>query len=73
MAKAAQQLVLQILKEECMALDERYPGYRVEAVQRLGTILGHERQKRQSLQKDITDELQHFGDHLGKNLKPDGG
>jgi hypothetical protein len=64
---AAQQLALRILKAQCQALEERYPGYRVDVVRRLGAILQIERQGPTGAVKDkIAAELQDFGDTLGR-------
>lgn len=69
MAKAAQQLVLQILKEECQALEERYPGYRLHAVSRLGAILQLEGQKSSAIVRAVTEQLEDFGRTLGVKLR----
>jgi hypothetical protein len=64
---AAQQLALEILKRQCQALEERYPGYRVDVVRRLGAILQLERQGPGSTAKDkVATELQDFGEMLGR-------
>lgn len=64
---AAQQLTLKVLKTQCQALDERYPGYRVDVVKRLGTILQMVRQTALTNVKDkVATELQDFGDTLGR-------
>lgn len=69
MAKAAQQLALQILKEECQGLEERYPGYRLDAVHRLGAILQLERQRPSAIVKEITEQLEDFGRTLGMKVR----
>ena len=69
MAKAAQQLVLQILKEECQALKERYPGYRLHAVSQLGAILQLEGQRSSAIVRKITEQLEAFGRALGTKLR----
>ena len=69
MAKAAQQLALQILKEECLDLEERYDGYRLDAVRRLGAILQIERERPSAIVKQITEQLDDFGTRLGLKVK----
>ena len=71
MAKAPQQLALKILKEECLDLDERYDGYRLDAVRRLGAILQIEREKPSAIVKQITDQLDDFGNTLGLKANND--
>lgn len=69
---AAQQLALKILKAQCQAITERYPGYRVELVTRIGAILQHERQGTSAAVKDkIAAEMQDFGDVLGRKTVGD--
>jgi hypothetical protein len=64
---AAQQLALKLLKEQCQALEERYPGYQVDVVRRIGAILQLERQVPSGIVRDrVAAELQDFGDALGR-------
>jgi hypothetical protein len=64
---AAQQLALRILKAQCQAVEERYPGYRVDMVRRLAAILQLERQGAGAATKEkVASELQDFGDTLGR-------
>lgn len=71
MASAAQQLALQILKSQCQAIEERYPGYRVDVVKRLGAILQLERQGSGTIVRDVGVELEDFGDTLGRKTAAD--
>ena len=64
---AAQQLTLKVLKAQCQAQEERFPGYRVELALRLKTILQSVRTPGGLQARDkIAAELQDFGDLLGK-------
>ena len=64
---AAQQLTLKVLKAQCQAQEERYPGYRVDLANRLRAILQLVRPPVGSLARDkIASELQDFGDTLGR-------
>lgn len=64
---AAQQLTLKVLKAQCQAQEERYPGYRVDLATRLRTILQMVRQSGGSHVRDkVATELQDFGDTLGR-------
>jgi hypothetical protein len=64
---AAQQLTLKVLRSQCQALEERYPGYRVDVVTRLGVILQLLRQPAGVNVRDkVAAELQDFGDLLGR-------
>lgn len=64
---AAQQLTLKVLKAQCQAQEERYPGYRVEVATRLRLILQLVRQTSATGVKDkVATELQDFGDTLGR-------
>lgn len=64
---AAQQLTLKVLKAQCQALEERYPGYRVDVALRLKTILQLVRQTAGSnVREKVASELQDFGDTLGR-------
>jgi hypothetical protein len=64
---AAQQLALRVLKEQCQMLEERYPGYRVDVVRRIGAILHLERQAQSgAVRERVAAELQDFGDALGR-------
>lgn len=68
---AAQQLTLKILKAQCQAQEERYPGYRVDLVTRLGAILQQVRQPGATNVRDkVATELQDFGDTLGRKTAP---
>lgn len=68
---AAQQLTLKVLKAQCQALEERYPGYRVDVVRRLGAILQMVRQTAATNVRDkVAAELQDFGDTLGRKTAP---
>lgn len=69
MAKAAQQLALQILKEECLSLEERYEGYRLDAVRRLGAILQLECERPTAIVNQVTEQLENFGNTLGLKTK----
>jgi len=69
MAKAAQQLALNILKEECLGLEERYEGYRLDAVHRLGAILQLERERPAAIVNRVTEQLEDFGNSLGLKTK----
>lgn len=69
MGKAAQQLALQLLKEECLGLEERYEGYRMDAVRRLGTILQLERERPSAIVNKVTEQLEDFGNALGLKVK----
>ena len=69
MAKAAQQLALQILKEECLSLEERYEGYRLDAVRRLSAILQLERERPAAIVNQVTEELDNFGNTLDLKTK----
>jgi hypothetical protein len=64
---AAQQLTLKVLKAQCQAQEERYPGYRVDVANRLRAILQLVRQTSATGVKDkVAAELQDFGDTLGR-------
>ena len=64
---AAQQLTLRVLKTQCQAMEERYPGYRVDVLRRLGAILQLVRQTATQNPRDkIAAELSDFGDVLGR-------
>lgn len=64
---AAQQLTLKVLKAQCQALEDRYPGYRVDVVKRLGVVLQLVRQTAATNVRDkVAAELQDFGDTLGR-------
>jgi hypothetical protein len=64
---AAQQLTLKVLKAQCQALEERYPGYRVDVATRLRTILQQVRQTGgANVKEKVAAELQDFGDTLGR-------
>jgi len=64
MAAAAQKLALEILRDECVALEERYEGYRVDAITRLGAILQIEQRNPTAIVKEVTLELEDFGNAL---------
>ena len=64
---AAQQLTLKVLKAQCQAQEERYPGYRVDVANRLRAILQLVRQTSGTNARDkVAAELQDFGDTLGR-------
>jgi hypothetical protein len=64
---AAQQLTLKVLKAQCQAQEERYPGYRVEVANRLRVILQLVRQTSATgVKEKVAAELQDFGDTLGR-------
>jgi hypothetical protein len=64
---AAQQLTLKVLKAQCQAQEERYPGYRVDLATRLGTILHRVRQTSATgVKEKVADELEDFGNTLGR-------
>ena len=64
---AAQQLTLKVLKSQCQAQEERYPGYRVELATRLREILKLVRQTAAAgVKEKVAIELQEFGDTLGR-------
>lgn len=64
---AAQQLTLKVLKAQCLALEERYPGYRVDVVMRLGAILKMaQKTATTNLRDEVAKELHDFGDTLGR-------
>lgn len=64
---AAQQLTLKVLKAQCQAQEERYPGYRVDLANRLRAVLQLVRQTSATGVKDkVAAELQDFGDTLGR-------
>lgn len=64
---AAQQLTLKVLKAQCQAQEERYPGYRVDVATRLRAILQIVRQTSGAQARDkVAAELQDFGDTLGR-------
>jgi len=64
---AAQQLTLKVLKAQCQAQEERYPGYRVDVANRLRAILQLVRQTSGASARDkVAAELQDFGDTLGR-------
>lgn len=64
---AAQQLTLKVLKEQCQAIEERYPGYRVDLAMRLRAVLQHVRQAATTNAREkVASELQDFGDVLGR-------
>jgi len=69
MAKSAQKLALRILKEECHGLEERYEGYRLEAVRKLSAILQIERERPSAIVKHISDQLEDLGNTLGLKNK----
>jgi hypothetical protein len=63
----AQQLTLKVLKAQCLALEERYPGYRADVATRLRAILQMVRQTATTNVRDkVAAELQDFGDTLGR-------
>ena len=69
----AQQLALKILKAQCQSIEERYPGYRVDVVKRLGAILQMERQGSSGgVREKIAAELQDFGATLGRKTAGSG-
>jgi hypothetical protein len=64
---AAQQLTLKVLKAQCQAQEERYPGYRVDVANRLRAILQLVRQTSATgVKEKVASELQDFGDTLGR-------
>lgn len=64
---AAQQLTLKVLKAQCQAQEERYPGYRVDLANRLRAILQLVRQTATTGVKDkVAAELQDFGETLAR-------
>lgn len=63
---AAQKLTLKVLKAQCLALEERYPGYRVDVVMRLGAILKKVQKTATNLRDEVAKELQDFGDALDR-------
>ena len=69
MAKAAQQISLQLLKEECHCLEERYDGYRLDTVRRLGAILQLERERPTAIARQVKELLEDFGKTLGAKTK----
>lgn len=63
----AQKLILKVLKKQFQAQEERYPGYREEAVTRFRVILQIVRHSTGAQARDkVTEELQDFGDALGR-------
>jgi hypothetical protein len=67
----AQQLTLKVVKAQCQALEERYPGYRVDVATRLRAILQLVRQTAATNVRDkVAAELQDFGDTLGRKTAP---
>jgi len=64
---AAQQLTLKVLKMQCQAQEERYPGYRVDVANRLRAILQLVRQTSATgVKEKVAAELQDFGETLGR-------
>jgi hypothetical protein len=64
---AAQQLTLNVLKAQCQAQEERYPGYRVDVANRLRAILKLVRLTSNAQVRDkVSEELQDFGETLGR-------
>ncbi len=64
---AAQQLTLKVLKAQCKALEDRYPGYRADVATRLGAILQLVRQTATpNVREKVAAELSDFGDTLGR-------
>jgi hypothetical protein len=68
----AQQLILKVLKSQFQAQEERYPGYREEAVTRFRVIMQIVRHSTGTQVRDkVYVELQDFGDTLGRKLGTD--
>lgn len=64
---STQHLTLKVLKAQCQAQEERYPGYRVDVANRLRAILQLVRQTSGVNVRDkVAAELQDFGDTLGR-------
>lgn len=65
----AQKLTFTVLKAQCQAIEERYPGYRADVLRRLAAILQVVRQTATPNVKDkVATELADFGDTLGRKL-----
>ena len=66
---SAQQITLKVLKSQCQAMEERYPGYRVDVLRRLGAILQLVRQTATpNVREKIATELSDLGDTLSRKL-----
>lgn len=65
--EAAQKLALKVLKAQCQAIEERYPGYRVDVVTRLGEVLKLVRRTAATnVREAVATLLQDFGDTLDR-------
>ena len=64
MQTTSKTLALNVLKKKCEQLDQRYPGYRTDAVRRLGAILQLEKEAAPAIINRISDELTSFGKEL---------
>ena len=72
----AQQQAVELLKQECESLEERYPGYRVDAAKCLMDVLRHERDARlghASPTVQVTRVVSAFGDRLSLKIRSEGG
>jgi hypothetical protein len=70
---ATQELKLKVLKAQCQAQEERYPGYRAELISRLGKLLRAVRSPAASgVRAEVIEELEDFGDTLNRKTAADG-